>query len=791
MTAPRRVGERLVRVEDEALLTGRGRFTDDIHLPDMLYASFVRSSHAHARILGIDTAAARAVAGVHDVITAADLPDSLRGRGLPLEVPHPAIRHPLTPRLLAVDEVNYVGEAIAVVVADSPHRAEDAASLVMVDYDPLPVVENLEAALAPGGPTAHSGLRDNLAAQFSLKHGDIDAAFAQAAHTVSARYHQHRGTGCSIEARAVLATYGGAPQGFTVWSATQAPHGVKRALMDVFQLPETRVRVIAEDVGGGFGPKVIVYPEEMVVPYCAKRLGRPVKWTEDRRENFLASTQERDQIWDVEMAVDRDARILGVKCRLLHDQGAFMPWGIIVAYISSTTFPGPYVLPAYHCDTSVVLTNKVAVTPLRGAGRQQAIFAMERTLDEVARQCGLDRAEVRRRNLIPAAAMPYDVGLTFRDGKHLVYDSGDYPRCQAMALEKADWNGFEERRRRAREQGRYIGIGLANYTEGTGLGPYDGATTRILSSGRVLLRTGAAPQGQGHRTSFAQICADELGVDISAIDVEVGDTDSVANGYGAFASRTMVTVGSSVKLSAAAVAAKIKQIAAAHFQVGEEHIKLVDHTASVCGGTEKRLTFADLAQMAAGRPGFSLPEFIEPGLEATSYFAPRQATYSNGTHVAEVEVDPDTGLVRILRYIVSHDCGRLINPLLVEGQVQGAVAHGIGNALMEKMRFDAFANPLTTMMSDYLLPDAGNVPEVEQVHLESPSPLNPLGVKGAGEGGTLPSPAAIISAVEDALAELGVRIRELPILPERICEILDAAAAQAATGGRAEPRIEP
>lgn len=773
-------GEKIKRLEDPALLTGRGRFTDDIHLPGTLHAAFVRSPHAHARIRDVDASAARTMPGVHAVLAASDLSESWRMKLIPLEVPSPAIRYPLTQRALAVDEVCFAGEAVAVVVADSSRQAEDAASAVVVDYDSLPVVSDCEAAFAPGSPTAHTGIEDNIAARFSLHYGDVDAAFSRAAHVIGEIYHQHRGTGCPLEGRAVLAAYDPIAASFTVWSATQAPHGTKRAISEMFEIPEQSVRVIAGDVGGGFGPKVLVYPEEIVIPYCARFLGRPVKWIEDRREHLIATAQERDQIWTVKIAVDKEGRILGLRGHLLHDTGAYLPWGIVMPYISATTFPGPYVVPAYKFDTSVVMTNKVAATPMRGAGRPQAVFAIERLLDAVARELGLDRAEVRRRNLVPPEAMPYKVGLIYRDGQPVTYDSGDYPRCQAMALEKADWNGFEKRRQKAQDEGRCIGIGLANYVEGTGLGPFEGVSTRILSSGRVLMRTGAAAQGQGHRTVLAQICADELNVDISQVDVEIGDTASVPIGVGTFASRMMVNAGSSVRVSASTVAKKLKQMAAAYFKVDEDSVELADGTVRVSGAQGGSLSFAEIARMTSGRPGFSLPASVEPGLEATHYFAPPQAAYSNGSHVAEVEVDPETGLVRILRYVVAHDCGRVINPLLVNGQIQGGVAHGIGNALLEKMRYDSDGNPLTITLADYLLPDAGNVPEVEIVHMESPSPLNPLGVKGAGEGGTIPAPAAIISAVEDALRSFGVRILETPILPERLCALIDQAARQRA-----------
>jgi carbon-monoxide dehydrogenase large subunit len=415
---------------------------------------------------------------------------------------------------------------------------------------------------------------------------------------------------------------------------------------------------------------------------------------------------------------------------------------------------------------------------MRGAGRPEAVFAMERLLDRAATKLGIDRAAIRRLNLIPTEAMPYKVGLIYRDGQPLVYDSGDYARCQQMALDLAQWETFGDRQRKALEQGRYIGIGLANYVEGTGLGPFEGATARLMPSGRILLRTGAAAQGQGHKTTLAQICADEFNVDVADVDVEVGDTASIATGIGAFGSRLMVNAGSAVHESSQLLATKLKQIAAAHFDVGIDSIELAGGRARINTTQGGSVSFADIARMTGGQPGSALPRGIQPGLESTYYFAPPQAAYSNGSHVAEVEVDPDTGLVKLLRYVVADDCGRVINPLLVNGQIQGGVAHGIGNALLEKMHYDENGSPQTTSLADYLLPDAGNVPEVEIVHMESPSPFNPIGVKGAGEGGTIPAAAAIASAIENALAPFGVQISQAPMLPELLSGLVDIAKAK-------------
>lgn len=771
------VGQRVKRLEDPDLLSGRGQFVDDLNLPGMLHVAFVRSPVAHARIQGIDISEAAALPGVHAVWTASDLPANMHHRRLLLQVPNPAIRHPITQEPLASKETCFVGEPIAAVVAESRHLAEDACERIYVEYDALPVSPDCETALKPGAAVAHTEFQDNVAAQFTLDYGDIEAAFRNADHVFQDRYFQHRGTANPMEGRGVVAAFDPISQNFTVWSATQSPFIIRRMLVDMFEVEESAIRVVApKDVGGGFGPKGMSYPEEVVVPALARELGRPVKWIEDRREHFLTTTQERDQIWDVSIAVDKSGKILGLRGRLTHDAGAYVPWGIITPYISTTTIAGPYVVPAFKFDTTAVFTNKPPTTPLRGAGRPQAVFAMERTLDLVAHELDIDRAEIRRRNLIPAAEMPYKMGLIFRDGAPVIYDSGDYPKCQEMAVTGAGYDDFRVRQQEALEAGRYIGIGIANAVEGTGLGPFEGATIKIAPSGRVVLQTGAAPQGQAHHTTLAQLCAEELNVPIECVDVVTGDTNAVSLGVGTFASRIAVNAGSSVKLASRTVYGKLVKLAAAVLQVGEDDLEMENGVIRITGEQGDSVTFSDLAKMMNGVPGFKLPEGIEAGLEATSYFQPSQAAYANGCHVAEVEVDPETGLVSILRYVVAHDCGNLINPMIVDGQVQGGVAHGVGNALLEHLYYDTDANPVTTTFAEYLLPTAESVPEVEILHLETPTPNNPLGVKGAGEGGTLPAAAVIAAAIEDALAPFGVRFRDAPILPHQIVSAIDAAS---------------
>jgi carbon-monoxide dehydrogenase large subunit len=772
-------GARVARLEDPALLTGRGRFVDDVMLPGTLHACFVRSPHAHARIRSIDAAAARAMPGVHAVLTADDLPPRMATGQIPMLVPNPSIKTPRTQLALARHEVCYVGQTIAVVIADDRYLAEDAAAAVIVGFDALPAVSDARDAAGLDAPRAHSDLASNIAAVVPMSYGDPDAAFAAAAHVFEEEMFLHRGGAMTLEGRAVLASYDAAADVLTVWSATQTPHLCRGTLADLFERDLESIRVIAPFVGGGFGTKAPFYAEEAVIPAAAMKLRRPVKWQEDRREHFLTATQERDQYWKVAIAVDAEGKILGLRGSMLHDTGAFLPWGIIVPFIAATTFPGPYVVPAYRIETTVVLTNRVPTTVVRGAGRPQAVFAMERLMDRVACELKLDRAEVRSRNMIGPGQMPYSVGLVFRDGKPMVYASGDFPRSQTRALALSGYDGFRARQAKARAEGRYLGIGIGNYVEGTGLGPFEGVSVRVLPNGKVAVATGATTQGQGTATTLSQIVADQVGCRLEDIVITVGDTAAISQGIGAFASRQAINAGSSALIAGDSVRKQIVALAARTLGVPEAEIDVEDGRATARAGNKPSMSLGELARLAQGMPGFSFAPGQAPGLEHTAYFTPPQASYCNGTHVVEVEVDPMTGGVRLLDYTVAHDSGNVINPLIVDGQVQGGVAHGVGNALFEWMKYDAGAQPLTTSFQDYLLPTAPDVPGCRIEHVETPNPLNPLGVKGAGEGGTIPAPAAIISAIEDALAPFGVRFMEAPLTPDRIVAALRKAGAYA------------
>lgn len=768
-------GASVKRKEDAAFLTGGGRYVDDIVLPGMLHAAVLRSPYAHAVIRGIDKRAALALPGVHAVLTHADLPEAMRSKTVPLLVPSPTIKQALMPYCLAKDETCFVGEPVAIVVADSRYIAEDAAALVGVDFEPLPAVSDCAKGLAPGAPLAHRNSPNNLAAFIPVNVGNADAAFAQAAHVFREQIFQHRGGPFFMECRGMIALPDAAGDALTIYVSSQGPHRHKRVLLDLMDWADHQLRIVTPDVGGGFGPKGSFYAEYGALAAVALSLRRSIKWIEDRRENFLSTQQERDQYWDVEIAVDGDARILGVRGTLVHDAGAYMPWGVVLPWIAATSVPGPYVIRNFHLDVSVAFTNKVPTSPVRGAGRPEAAVVMERLMDRVARELKLDRAEVRRRNFIQSSQMPYKVGIIFRDGRPVTYDSGDYPTCQRNALDAVDYDGFRARQAQAHQEGRYIGLGIGNAVEATGLGPYESATVRVSTSGKLTVYTGATPQGQSHKTTLAQIAADHFGCTPDDITIVTADTAATGLGVGSFAARTAVNAGSSVHLASAQVAQKIKQFAAQMMEVSEHDIVLDNGYAQVAGSDMKR-SFREVAAVAVGMPGFSMAGGPAPGLEATSHFTPEQSTYSNGTHIAEVEVDIETGQVTVTRYLVMHDCGAVINPMVVEGQIVGGVIHGIGNAFFERLIYDDQAQPQSTNFGEYLLPLATDSPTVEVLHMATPSPLNPLGLKGAGEGGTIAAIAALLSAVENALEPFGVRIAEAPITPQRIVELIGEAA---------------
>jgi carbon-monoxide dehydrogenase large subunit len=544
--------------------------------------------------------------------------------------------------------------------------------------------------------------------------------------------------------------------------------------MTMLRLDENQVRVMTPEVGGGFGAKFLMYPEELVVAASCLKLRRPVKWTEDRRENFLATIQERDQYWDMEAAYDGDGRLLGIRGVLIHDQGAYTPQGTNLPYNASTAVPGPYLLPAYELKVKVAETNKVSTIPVRGAGYPEGTFVMERLLDRIADERGLDRAEVRRRNLVPPEKMPHIGALKTRAGSAVTLDSGDFPKCLALACETAGRAGFPERRRLARAQGRFIGFGVGIGVKGTGRGPFESGIVRIGRSGRISVYTGAMPMGQGIRTALAQICAEQFNVSIDRVSVIAGDTAVIPYGQGGFASRQTITAGSAVHMAAKAVREKALTVAAHLLEVGPEDLEIRNERVEIAGAPGSGLALKEIAEAISGVPGYAMPGYFDPGLESFQSFIPHSLTYGVGCHAVELEVDAETGRVTIDRYVVVNDSGRVINPLIVEGQIVGGVAHAIGNALFEWMGYDAGAQPVTTSFAEYLLPSAPEMPNIETLLVEYPSPGNPLGVKGVGESGCVPAASAIVSAIENALAPFGVRIDEVPILPARLCALIAA-----------------
>jgi carbon-monoxide dehydrogenase large subunit len=768
------IGRRMTRVEDGPLLRGQGRFVDDLDIPGALHVAFLRSPLAHGWLKGIDASAAKALAGVHAVLTFADLRPLLTSDRIPLELPSGAIRFHVDPFALAKDEVTYVGEPVAMVVAESRRIAEDALALIALDLEPLPAVTDPFAGLEPGAPKTRMDCPDNLVARQSIDYGDVDGAFTKAAFRLKERFRLHKGGGHAIETRGIVVRIDPVDDMITVHANTQVPHRARQVLVAALGLPEGRIRVVAPDTGGGFGPKATFYPEELAMPAAALLLRRPLKWLEDRKENFVATGGERDQVWDVEMAVDGDGRMLALRGRLCHDHGASTPYGVALAYNAGTNVIGPYVLPAYRLDINWCLTNFVPCAPTRGAGRPQGMYVMERMLDAIARKLGLARDEVRRRNMIQASQMPYATPIKQRDGSTMTYDSGDYPECQRRALVAGGWADFPARQQAARKEGRYIGLGLANYVEGTGRGPFESASLRVGASGRIVVMTGASAQGQGTRSMMTQLVGDVLGVAASDIDVIAGDSAGTPLGFGAFASRQAVTAGNAVHLAAVAVRDKAIAAAAEMLEASAEDLELKDGAVQVKGVPQMRKTLAQIAHAIGGAPGFALPNGVTPGLAAAIDFPAPALTYCNGTHVCEAEVDPETGMIRLIRYIVVHDSGRILNPMIVDGQVMGGVAHGIGATLYEWMRFDQQGQPQTVTYGDYLLPSTDTVPPIEVIHMESPTPLNPLGVKGAAESGTIAAPAVIASAVEDALRPFNVRITDLPLTPERLLKLIQA-----------------
>jgi carbon-monoxide dehydrogenase large subunit len=776
------VGRSLLRREDQRLLTGQGQYIADLVLPHMLHAVFIRSHVAHARLRAVDLSRAAAAPGVVYVLSGIDLvrmlppvPDTQ------LVLPKKwttAVQHKfLNPQqpLLAFDKVRHVGEAVAIIVAESRYAAEDAAELVTLDLEPLPALVDVEAALAADAAVIHDRLGTNLIGEFTIHKGDIDAALAQAPHRLERRFYHHRYAAAPMECRGVVGLFDQRTDSATIWSSTQVVHWVRREASTVMQLPEARIRCVALDVGGGFGIKGHVYPEDLLIPFVARAIGRPVRWIEDRHEHMMSACHSRDQTHDVEVGFDRDGKILAFRDSFVFDCGAWNPVGAGIVYNTAVHLPGPYKVDNFAVRARIAATNKVPNAPYRGAGRPEAAFATERCMDLMAGVLGLEPAAVRLRNMITPAEMPYEVRLPYRDGEPIVYDGGDYPGGLQKALAAIGGvEAFRTRQAEARKAGRYLGLGIGCYVEGTGVGPFESAMVRVDPSGKIYVASGACPQGQGMETIFAQIVADTWGVDPDDVIMALADTAAIAIGFGTIASRSTVTLSAAIHHASEPLREKVFAIAANMLECSPGDLELRDGGVGLVGVPGISVSLAKVAQ--AARPGWDhgRPEGMDAGLENTYYFVPPTVTWAYASHAAIVDVDIGLGRVKIEKYVIAHDCGTVVNPMLVEGQIIGGAAQGLGGALFEEFNYDQEGQLLTGSLMDYLLPTASDIPDMQLIHQHSPSPLNPLGVKGVGEGGAIAPPVVIANAVSDALAPFKAEFNSTPVKPEQIVHAISS-----------------
>ena len=777
-------GSGIKRREDPRFLTGRGTYVDDIKLTGLCHAAILRSPHAHAVIRSIDVAAAKSAPGVVAVFTGKDLADKVIPVPCAWAVPSCELKLPAHP-LLAHEKVRHVGDGVAMVVATSREAARDALELIEVDYQALPAVVNPEDATKPNAPQLHTDVPNNVAFKWVVSGGDADAAFSSAEVKISQRIVQQRLLPTAMEPRAAVASWNGGTGQLTLWATSQNPH-IHRFLCSVMlKLPEHKIRVISPDVGGGFGSKIPAYADEALVAFAAMALDRPVKWTEDRSENYKTTIHGRDHIEHVEICGTRDGKITGIRTRVYAGLGAYASTAApgVPTILHGLMYSGAYTIPNIHGTVFGVYTTTTPVDAYRGAGRPEATYLIERLVDLYAREIGMDPVDVRRKNLIPKDKFPYTVATG------ITYDSGNYEGTLDTALQALDYKAFRAEQARAREQGRYLGVGVVCYTEICGLGPsqvagavgfggglYESAIVRVYPTGVVRVYIGARPHGQGEETTFAQIVAHEFGVPVEHVEIVAGDTESTPQGWGTYGSRTTAVSGSAVKLAAVKVKEKVKKLAAHLLEASEDDLEWKDGKYAVKGSPDQAKSFAELALMA--NVAWNLPAGMDPALEASAFFDPSNFVFPFGTHLCTVEVDPETGAVTILRYIAVDDCGPRINPMIVEGQVHGGVIQGIGEALQEIAVYDDQGQLLTGTMMDYAVPKASQMPRIEVHAQETPSPVNPLGVKGIGEAGTIASAACVIGAVCDALAPLGIKHIDKPVTPARVW-----AAIQQANGG--------
>jgi carbon-monoxide dehydrogenase large subunit len=759
--SPRLFGARARRGHDPRLLTGRGAYLDDLPVPGVLHMALWRSPMAHARIVRVDLQRALELAGVVDAFDigafGADPPT------FPVLIGDPSLKAcPQYP--LARERVRHVGEGIAVILAESAAIAHDALERVEVLLEPLPVVASVTTAIASDAPILHPEATGNRCSEFTLRLGDVEAAFARADVVVSERLAMQRYTGVPIETRGAIAQMDPVSGELVMWVSGQWPHTTRSLAARLLDVPEDSIRVVVPDVGGGFGVKEEFYPEDLLVPFAARRTGRPVKWIETRREHFTSVVHAREQVHELELALRRDGTILGLRDRILTDMGAYVrALGFVNPSLAAASVPGPYRITDLQIDSVAVVTNKSPVSPYRGAGQPEATFARERLLDIAAERLGLDPAEIRRRNLLTADALPLDTGIRSVDGP-VRFDSGDFLLALETALGAVDYAGL---RKKPTGGNCCTGVGLAVYAQITGTGPFEGAEVRVGSDGHLTVVTGAVEIGQGLSSALAQVVADVLDVGLERIRVVAGDTARIPHGIGTFASRAAVMAGNAAAAAAERVRAQALEVAAHQLEVAVDDLEWRDGAARVRGVADRSLALDELARAAApGAP--RRPTHLEPGLEARVYFENDQPPFAYGVHAVVVEVDLETGAVEVKRYVVVSDSGRLINPTIAEGQISGGVAQGLGGALLEHLAYDADGQLLASSLLDYALPTARDVPTIDMVHLQIPTPLNPLGVKGLGEGGAVGAHAAVANAVADALRSKDLVVRETPLSPGRI-----------------------
>lgn len=764
------IGKPLKRKEDPRLIQGIGHYVDDLNLAGMHYAAFLRSPYAHANIRSVDLSKARHASGVVLALSSADIDGAIQPVPCAAQIPD---MKPAARPVLARDRVRFVGELVAVVVATDRYAARDALDLIEVDYEALTPIVNPEKAIAKGAAPLHAGHKDNVAFKWELEGGDLKAAFQSADRVIKQRIVNQRVIPVPIETRGVLADYKPGEGQLTVWSSTQIPHLLRTQIASMLNFPETLVHVITPEVGGGFGTKLNVYPEEALIAYLAIQLGKPVKWSESRRENFQATIHGRDQIDDIEVAVKRDGTVLGLRCRVIADLGAY--YQLLTPLIPTLTglmMTGCYKIPAARMEITGVFTNKMATDAYRGAGRPEATYLIERVMDLVAAELKKDPIEVRRKNFPQPKDFPYATPTG------LIYDSGDYEKALDLALKVADYKKLRLEQAKLRKDGRYMGIGISTYVEICGMGPssampaggWESATVRVEPTGRACIMTGSSPHGQGQETTFAQMGADILGIDPSQVQVVHGDTSIVPYGIGTFGSRATAVGGTAAYKSLQKVKEKLARIAAHIVDSDPERMVFADGRISAKESPKKSVAFGEA--VSAAYVAKTLPAEMEPGLEATTFFEPTNFTYPFGTHICVVEIDAETGDVKLVRYVAVDDCGNVINPLLVEGQVQGGIVQSVGQALFEEAVYDEQGQLITGELMDYALPRASDMCWIETDRTVTPTPVNPMGVKGVGEAGTIGATPALAGAVADALAPFGIRHVDMPFKREKIWQLM-------------------